>query len=264
MTCTTKNIFKIFLTVAVIALFSGSIMSAELFNGKDLDGWYKFNKGRGVNNDPNNVFTVHDGMIHVSGEEYGCITTKKSYENYRLTVTFKWGKKTWGNRKDKGRDSGILIHSFGEDGGFGGIWMKSVEANVTEGGMGDFWIVGGEKDGVKGTCKVVQKGKYKIFDPENGSPVTITKNSDSCFGWFGRDPEYKDVINFRGKNDLDKVGDWNTMTVLAQGDKMTVWYNGTLVNEIYDLGQTSGKIQLQSEGAEIFFRSITLDPINNK
>lgn len=260
-----KKIIRCFFVLLIAAGFLGTMVefanSEELFNGKSLDGWYKFNKGRGVNNDPNNVFSVVNGVIRISGEEYGCITTEKSYSDYKITIEFKWGEKTWGNRKDKGRDSGLLIHSFGKDGGFGGIWMLSVEANITEGGIGDFWIVGGEKDGVKGTCKVVRKGKYNIFDPKNGTPVTITKNGDSCFGWIGRDPDYKDILNFRGRNDLDKVGDWNVMTVIAKGNSMTVYYNGVLVNEVYDLGQNAGKIQLQSEGAEIFFRRVTLESL---
>ena len=41
----------------------------QLFNGRSLNGWYTFLKGRGRNNDPKEVFTVKDGMIRISGEE---------------------------------------------------------------------------------------------------------------------------------------------------------------------------------------------------
>lgn len=61
----------------------------DLFNGKDLSGWYIFLKEKGVNNDPNGVFTVKDGNIVISGEEFGCITTEDEFENYKLTVEFK-------------------------------------------------------------------------------------------------------------------------------------------------------------------------------
>src|SRR5690554_1735518 len=52
----------------------------SLFNGENLDGWYVFLKDRGRNNDPRQVFTVQDGMIRISGEEWGCITTEKEYK----------------------------------------------------------------------------------------------------------------------------------------------------------------------------------------
>ncbi|MDO5580940.1 MAG: DUF1080 domain-containing protein [Planctomycetia bacterium] len=259
------KLFTAFLAFGAL-LFTVSFTSAaekvDLFNGKNLDGWYKFIRNRGKDADPNNVFSVQNGMIRVSGEEWGCITTEKSFENYKITVEFKWGEKTWGNRKDKARDSGLLIHSFGKDGGFGGIWMLSVEANIVEGGIGDFWIVGGKNDGVSGTCKCTVRPDGKIYDPVNGKPITITKNSEGFFGWTKRDPNFKDVLNFRGKNDLDRPDGWNTLSVAAKGDTMEVFHNGEKVNEIFGLKQTSGKIQLQSEGAEIFFRKITLEPLD--
>ena len=40
-------------------------------------------------------------MIRVSGEEWGCITTTDEYENYTLTVEFKWGATTWDARAEK-------------------------------------------------------------------------------------------------------------------------------------------------------------------
>ncbi|MDD3728640.1 MAG: DUF1080 domain-containing protein, partial [Dysgonamonadaceae bacterium] len=78
----------------------------QLFNGKNLDGWYTFIKDKGRDNDPNKVFTVQNGLIRISGEEYGCITTNDEYENYKLVVEFKWGDATFAPRIEKARDSG--------------------------------------------------------------------------------------------------------------------------------------------------------------
>jgi hypothetical protein len=114
----------------------------HLFNGKNFDGWYKFIKDRGRDSDPKNVFTVKNGIINISGEEWGCITTDKEYSNYRLVIEYKWGNKTYGSRDGKARDNGILFHSKGEDGGYSGTWMHSIECNVIEGGTGDFIVVG--------------------------------------------------------------------------------------------------------------------------
>lgn len=234
----------------------------ELFNGRNLDGWYTWVRGNGKNNDPDSVFTVRDGMICVSGQAMGCITTEKEYSNYQITVEYKWGKRTWGGRKGKAMDSGVLIHSFGEDGAFGGIWAKSVEANLCEGATGDFWIVGGDNDGIAGSCIATRRTRVRsVFDPENGQPMMLTSNGQGCFQNRFADKDWQDVQGFRGLNDVDKANDWNTMTVVARRNAMSVYVNGTLVNEITDLKQDSGKIQLQSEGAEIFFRKVVLDPL---
>ena len=98
-----------------------------LFNGKNLDGWYTFVQNRGRDIDPKKVFTVQDGMIRISGEEWGGITSNEEFENYRLIVEFKWGGKTFAPRLENARDSGILLHSVGEDGASDGIWMHSIE-----------------------------------------------------------------------------------------------------------------------------------------
>jgi len=96
----------------------------NLFNGTDLDGWYTFIQNRGRNTDPRAVFRVQDGMIRISGEEWGCITSLKEYENYRLIAEFKWGEQSYEPRLNKARDSGILLHSQGKDGSSQGIWIQ--------------------------------------------------------------------------------------------------------------------------------------------
>ncbi|MEO5998952.1 MAG: DUF1080 domain-containing protein, partial [Chitinophagaceae bacterium] len=141
--------------------------SIHLLNGQNLDGWYTFIKDRGRNSDPKNVFTVKDGILNISGEEWGCITTDKEYSNYKLVVEFKWGKKTYGSRYGKARDNGILFHSKGEDGGYSGTWMHSIECNVIEGGTGDFIVVGDKSNDFLLTSPVAsekQNGSY-IYQP---------------------------------------------------------------------------------------------------
>ncbi len=82
--------------------------TVQLFNGKNLDGWYTFLKEKGRDNDPNKVFTVQKGLLTISGQEFGCITTNNEYENYKLVVEFKWGKTTFTPRTDKARDSELF------------------------------------------------------------------------------------------------------------------------------------------------------------
>src|SRR3954470_13177299 len=128
----------------------GRPSKVQLFNAKDLDGWYPIlgrgadGKPLGENNDPHHVFSVvtEDGRpaIRVSGEFTGGLTTRQSFSNYHLRVAFKWGKKRWPPREEKVRDSGILYHCVGTPSPETG-WMTSAEYQVEEMDCGDFWSV---------------------------------------------------------------------------------------------------------------------------
>src|SRR5438128_605446 len=97
----------------------------QLFNGTDSANFYTFLKDFGKNRDPKKVFTVHDGMIHVSGEVDGGLITNKEYENYRLVIEYKWGDKTWPPREKWAMDSGVFVHCSGEDGVAGKAWPEA-------------------------------------------------------------------------------------------------------------------------------------------
>jgi len=232
----------------------------HLFNGKDLGGFYTFIKERGRGEDPKGVFTVKDGQLRVSGEEWGCVTSEQEYENYRLVVEFRWGDKTWAPRENSARDNGILLHSVGEDGAYGGVWMHSIECQLIEGGTGDFIVVGDDSDNFTITCPVApeESAGCPIYLP-NGEPRRVTKGR---VNWFGRDPGWKDVKGFRGAKDVEKpVGEWNTYELIADGGAIKVILNGVTVNECRDAKPCKGRIQIQSEGAEVFFRRVDLYPL---
>lgn len=231
-----------------------------LFNGENLDNWYPFVQHRGRDSDPKKVFTVQDGMIRISGEEWGCITTNDEFENYRLIVEFKWGEKTFEPRVKNARDSGILLHSVGEDGGSEGIWMYSIECQLIEGGTGDFIVVGDGSENFSITSPVAaeKQGSSPVFQP-GGKEVTVNRGR---VNWYGRDSEWKDVIDYRGIQDVENpVGEWNRVECLAEGDKISIFLNGKLVNHASNVRPNKGKIQIQSEGAEIFFRKVELEPL---
>ncbi len=232
----------------------------HLFNGKNLDGWYTFLQKSGRDNDPQKVFSVTNGMIHIGGEEWGCITTNKEFKNYRLVVEFKWGGKTYAPRINNARDCGILLHSQGPDGGSQGIWMRSIECQVIEGGTGDFIVVGDSSDAFQLTTTVANKKTDDSYVYQPGGD-TLKFTSDRV-NWFARDAGWKDVIGFRGANDIEKpMGEWNTMECIADGNELTVILNGTVVNHAFNVTPTEGKIQIQAEGAEILFRKVDLLPL---
>jgi len=229
----------------------------RLFNGKDLTGFYTWLKPHGKNNDPNKVFTVQDGVIRISGQDYGGLTTEKEYEDYHLIVEYNWGEKTWPPRVDKARDSGILLHCVGADGVSDGSWMNSIECQMIEGGTGDIILIPGQGK-VSVTTPVEKRGKATVYESK-GTRQTLTRGR---IDWWGRAPEWKDVKGFRGKQDVERpLGEWNTLEVICDGAKLTFILNGTVVNAATDVEPRRGKLLFQSEGAEVFFRRIELVPV---
>ncbi len=114
-----------------------------LFNGRDFDGWYTWLRESHLT-DPKGVFSVQNGVIRISGEEWGGLTTREAYRDYHLVVEWRWGTKTWGAREKKTRDSGIMVHGVGEDGAYSGTWLESIESQIIEGGCGDIILVPGK------------------------------------------------------------------------------------------------------------------------
>ena len=230
------------------------------FNGKDLTGFYAYTRDHKYD-DPKKVFSVVDGMIRISGEEFGGVATCGNFGNYHLVTEWKWGQKTWPPRTDKARDSGILVHCVGPDGAGLGQWMEAQECQIIEGGTGDFIMVPGlEKPSL--TCETRTGADGQPYFEKGATP--ITRNSGR-YNWWGRDPAWKDVLGFRGSRDVENPpGEWNRMDVLCDGDTITVYLNNRLVNVGTKSSLTMGKIQFQSEGAEIFFRRIEVRPLSKK
>ncbi len=234
-----------------------------LFAGENLDAWYTFIQGRGRDQDPLQVFRVDDGLLHISGEEWGCITTKNPYDNFILKATFRWSGPTYGDRKAKARDSGILIHSQGQDGGYNGIWMHGIEVQIIEGGTGDFIVVGDGSTAFGLSAPVVRKdpGNAMYFAPEG----KYERVHGGRINWFGRSPQWSDTLGFRGKEDVErKVGAWNELEIQAWEGQVAVYLNGTLVNFAKEVLPEFGRIQVQSEGASIAFKEIAVYPLSKK
>jgi hypothetical protein len=236
----------------------------RLFNGKDLTNFYTYlgaplnsKQPYGKNNDPEKVFTVHDGMIHISGKVFGGLITEREYENYHLVAEYKWGEKTCPPREDKARDSGILLHCVGKDGAAGGVWMESIECQMIEGGTGDFILVGA-KSKPSLTVAAEKRGNQSYYKP-GAPPLTLQSGR---FNWYGRDPQWKDVKGFRGAQDVENpVGEWNRLECICKGDTITIILNGKVVNAGKGASPSKGKLLFQSEGAEVFFRKIELQPL---
>ncbi|MFP5392925.1 MAG: DUF1080 domain-containing protein [Gammaproteobacteria bacterium] len=254
------------LALAAPLAAAGATGWTPLFNGKDLSGWSSYvswqpldNRNgppasvRGVNNDPKKVFSVVDGMIRVSGEEWGGLSTAAEYERFHLKFEFKWGSKKWPPREHAPRDSGVLYFAVGPQGAQSGHWMRSHEFQLQEGDCGDYHSL----DGVTVDAHVgdAHQGDWKFF---RYAPELPLKNNIAARILKLGNPE-------------KPSGQWNTMEIIADGATLIHIVNGKEVLRAYNSRQTvdgksvplqRGKFEIQSEGAEAFYRNIVIKPLD--
>lgn len=242
----------------------------QLLNGKDLSHFYTWLTDDRYE-DPRGVFTLQpDGILRISGDGFGGLITKKEYADYHLVLEYRWGTETFRTRKDRSRDSGLLLHCQGPDGNFGGRkgqpgpWMTSIECQIIEGGVGDILVLQGkDEEGntieAAVTCEVSRDRDGENIWTPGGKKQRFTRGR---INWFGRDPDWKDVLGFRGDNDVESPGqEWTTLECFCSGDKLVYRVNGVVVNRAEDVLPTQGKILLQTEGAELFVRKYELRPL---
>ncbi len=196
----------------------------HLFNGRNLDGWYSFLRTKGKNNDPEKVFVVENGLLHISGKEFGYIATEKTFKDFHLVAEFKWGEKKYPPRDADTikRDNGILYYmpvNFKDT-----VWPRSIECQVQEGDVGDFWLID--------STTLVIDGKRAV--PMNNQRVIKKKDAELPHG------------------------EWNRVEVVSKKGKIIHIVNGVVVNEGDDPNVRDGRIAIQSEGAEIYYRKIDI------
>ncbi|WP_297795679.1 DUF1080 domain-containing protein [uncultured Eudoraea sp.] len=250
-----------------------------LFNGDNLEQWDTYlgpsfgpdvsweniesQPAIGHNNDSLGVFSMVDldgtSVMRISGQVWGGIFTKGEFENYHLQLQFKWGSKKWYPREEPSdkRDSGLLYHGIGTHGENDLFWLKSQEFQIQEGDCGDFW-------GVAGTIIDVRahmgKDSTYYYDP-NAELLTFSEHSEN-----GR--------NCKKYPDAEKPsGEWNTIDLFCFEGTSVHMVNGTVTmilnNSRHNAGDgkeiplTKGKIELQSESAEVFYKDIKIRPIKS-
>ena len=256
----------------------------RLFNGRDLTGWTTWLVDT-KQKDPRGVYSVRDAALCISGDGFGYLSTDRAYKDYRLVVEVKWGSQNYRTRKGMARDSGIFLHTIGPEGnsydrGWGikdrntgpdvstGAYKAAIECQVMEGGFGDLLLIHGRyADGsdipVRATVRAIQRrvepdyAKHQ-FDPR-ADEMTL---SHAAIAWQDKSPTWQDVPGFRGPRDVESpVGQWTRLECVCAGDQISVHVNGHHVNQARNLFPAAGKILLQCEGSEVFFRKIELHPL---
>jgi len=222
---------------------------------RDEDG--NLIKPIGLNHDQYTVFTVveenNESVLRISGEIYGCVVTKKEYNNYHLRLKVRWGEKKWHPRKNKLKDSGILYHSIGPHGAEGWrSWMLSQEFQIMQGHFGDFWSQANSAIDIRAYIP-----EY-IMNPvaDKSQPFLAMGRGEEVPGYCMRSANYE-----------NPEGEWNTLELICFENKSIHIVNGHVVmilrNSRYiqdgeSFPMTKGKIQLQSEAAEVFYKDIEI------
>ncbi len=232
----------------------------SLLNGKNLKGWDTYvgpkEKGGvpvGLNVDPLKIFTVVklEGVpvLHISGEVNASIATQKEYENYHIRMVFKWGDKVY-----KQLNSGLLYHSYGDFGAGLGVWMSSHELQLCTGKMGDSYCMGKSYFEIPVVKSV--DGKTYTYSP-TGEKTTFGVGQTAPIAAKSSDGE-------------KPFGEWNTIDLYCFGGTSVHVVNGKINMVNYNSGKiengvvlplTKGKIQLQSEGGELFVKTLEIEPI---
>jgi len=248
----------------------------ELFNSHDLSGWDtwlgapevprlpiklwgEWPPQIGLNQDDADVFSVvvEDGepAIRISGQTWGALISSEDYGDYHLQLQYKWGDIRYAPRADKPRNSGLLYHSTGGYGAFWTYWMRSVEFEIMEGSTGDFTSVDAIAGEIPTQWDWSLSYPWQRYDPQ-GESTTVGGMVFRVIGTVDAESPH---------------GQWNTLDLYAFGDRAIHRVNGQTVLRIENLrheveDQTiplnRGRIQLQSEGAEVYFRHFSLRPID--
>lgn len=194
--------------------------------------------------------------LHVSGEYYGCVFTKQEFGNYRFRLKVKWGQKKWQPRLEKLRDSGIVYHSSGPSGvDYWRAWMLGQEFQIMEGHIGDYWNIANSAIDIR------------AFLPE--SSMNSVASETQPFLQFGSPPS---VAGFclRSENHESKPGEWTEVELicfegkslhLVNGHVVMVLRNSRMMKDGVAVPMTKGRIQLQSEAAEVYYSDIEIQPI---
>jgi putative membrane-bound dehydrogenase-like protein len=121
-------------------------------------------------------------------------------------------------------NSGVLLRVVGED----KVWPRSIEAQLQSGNAGDFWNI--DAFGMRAAPERTNGRNTVRKEPSSEKPI----------------------------------GEWNRYEILVDGPRVELRVNGVLQNTADWCDEVPGFIALQSEGAVIEFREVTLWPIERK
>ncbi len=218
-------------TILFSVLFSHDVLFGQtisLFNGKNLDGWHVDVPEMDDNSDAINPFIIREGMLVSLGTPNGHLITDATYENYQLTVEYRFAAKP-GN-------CGVLVHASTPRALYK-MFPKSLEVQMMHENAGDFWCIVEDITVPDMETRRGPKEEWGITEGKKRRVLNLTDGSEK------------------------EVGKWNTMKVQCLDREIKVWVNGDLVNYGHDCTTNKGQIAVQAEGSEVEFRKIKLKQI---
>ncbi len=199
----------------------------ELLDGEALAEWIFFTSDSTVKK--SDVCRIEDGVLRISGRPAGYLQTRRWYRDYVLEIEWRWPAGS------QGGNSGVLVHTTAPLMFYG--WPRSLEVQLAHGQAGDFWVIGEEVD-----------IRVEDEDKRRARPRAGDQHSHRRIRRLGEDVERP-------------VGEWNLLRIVCKGDQVVVEVNGKTVNHGTDCTVREGAISLQSEGAPIEFRRVTIEPL---
>jgi hypothetical protein len=225
----------ILLIIAIISLVyscketnASSSQFHSLINGKDLTGWHIDVPEMDTNKTARNPFIIRNGLLVSLGTPGGHLITNDTFENYQVDIEYRFAGVP-GN-------CGALVH-VSKPRRLYGMFPQSIECQMMHDNAGDFWCIGEN---------IIVPDMEKRRGPKENWGVDGDKNR--------RIPNLTDSTEH-------KVGEWNHFIIECLGNEVKVWLNDTLVNYGYDATARRGQFAIQSEGSEVEFRKIVLQPI---
>ncbi len=163
-----------------------------------------------------------DGTLKLDGKPIGYIATKKSFDNYRLHVEWRWP-----TNAAKNSNSGVLLH-----------------------------IASGPKDRAWPECFQVQTKPSRAGDllPMAGA-VFAEKLSTPP---EAKTPQ----LNHRKDDVEKPLGEWNTADITCHNGVIEITINGVVENKVTDASPGAGKIGFQFEGTPYALRNVRLTPLD--
>lgn len=173
------------------------------------------------------TWSLQKGELVCSGHPIGVMRSEKQYENFVMHVEWK--------HMEPGGNSGIFVWSDAKPGEQSGL------PNGVEVQMLDLdWVKLNTKDGVTPPIAYVHGELFGV-----GGVETVPDNP--------RGTRSKSVENLcKGR------GEWNTYDVVCVDGVVKLSVNGKFVNGLRQSTQKKGYLCLESEGAKIHFRNLTI------
>lgn len=221
-----KSLFQsLFILLFLVSQSNFAQKRINLFNQKDLKGWYAFGEEKGKANNASELFSVANKMIRMYGPKAGYLMSEQSFRNFELTVEFRWNTDSQFAKKSNSKNSGVmyLVPSETPD----VLWPKGIQFQIKEGATGDFVLL---------------------------QEVTLNINGTKTEAG-------KSVVSKRFADAEKPIGEWNKLQVISKNGVITQKLNGKLVNKGIESSVTEGRILLQYEGYPIDFRKVCIKKI---